>query len=818
MNLSTRHRYILMATVAYAALALAWIFLSDWLLLLFLDIESVVWLSMVKGVFFVLISGGVFYFVLQAVPAAGDVPEKMPANALPSGQTARVSPRWLPYVYAVVLVTAMLLVRINLPVAFGDRPLLILFMLPIIVSALLGGFGPGMTATFMAGAAALYNIPPESGFTITASRDLFHWSLLIVNGLTVSLISEIMHRSRHREQMRLQQLDAATEELRQSEDRYRTLFENSLDAVLLTIPDGIILSANRAACRMFGRTEEEIRALGRAALVDSSDPRLAVLLEERALTGKAFGELTFFRKDGSRFPAEVSSVVFKDTAGNPRTSMIIRDVTARREAEESLRESEARYRQLFKANPLPMWLYDLETLAFLAVNNAAVAHYGYSREEFLAMTIKEIRPEEDVPELLVSLPHGREGLNAAGVWCHRKKDGTLIDVEISTHTLLFDGRRAKMVLAQDVTARKRAEAVLREKEVQYRNLADAGQALIWTSDTDKLCTYFNRRWLEFTGRTLEQELGNGWAEGVHPDDFDRCLGVYTTAFDRREPFDVEYRLRHADGEYRWIRDMGTPNYDSAGEFVGYIGHCFDITEQKRAENERQQLIGELEKRNTELERFTYTVSHDLKSPLVTILGFTGQLTQDLADDEPANVKADLDFIRNAANQMRELLDSLLQLSRAGRTIGEPQPVDLPVLVQQTIEQVGDRLAHARLRVEFPAELPVIMGDPIRLREVFQNLLENAAKFTADQPDPCIEIGCVIGKDELLCHVRDNGIGIPAEYQEKVFGLFEQLDPGSGGGGIGLAIVRRIVEEHCGRIWVESAGCGLGSTFYFTLPI
>lgn len=692
LNLSDRHRYILLATVAYVLLALAWIVLSDWLLLLFLDIEALAWLSMAKGVFFVLVSGGVFCFVLQAVPPDDDMSGPLPANDLPADLTARVSPRWLTYGYAVALVAAMLLVRINLPVAFGDRPLLILFMLPIIVSALLGGFGPGLIATLAAAAIAFYNIPPVDSFSIAASHDLFQWSLLIVNGLTVSLISEVMHRSRHRERMRLRQLDASTEELRQSEDRYRTLFENSLDAVLLTIPDGGILSANRAACRMFDRTEEEICVLGRAALVDSSDPCLAVLLEERARTGKTFGELTFFRKDGSRFPAEVSSVVFKDTAGNPRTSMIIRDVTARREAEETLRESEARYRQLFEANPLPMWLYNLETLVFLAVNDAAVAHYGYSRDEFLAMTIKDIRPKKEIPELLKYLIQDKDGLNAAGIWCHRKKDGTLIDVEISTHTLMIDGQQAKMVLAQDVT------------------------------------------------------------------------------------------------------------------------------ERKRGEQERQKLIDELEKRNAELDRFTYTVSHDLKSPLVTILGFIGQLELDLADNEPDNVKADLAFISSAANQMRELLDSLLQLSRAGRTIGPPQSIDLPALVRQVVEQIGDRLAHARVQIAIPAGLPAIEGDPIRLREVFQNLLENAAKFTADQSEPCIEVGCTVGEGEVRCFVRDNGIGIPPEYQKKVFGLFEKLDASREGTGVGLAIVRRIVEEHGGQVWVESAGSGHGSTLYFSLPV
>jgi PAS domain S-box-containing protein len=135
----------------------------------------------------------------------------------------------------------------------------------------------------------------------------------------------------------------------------------------------------------------------------------------------------------------------------------------------------------------------------------------------------------------------------------------------------------------DITDHKLAEEKLKESEVQYRNLADSGAALIWTSGTDKLCNYFNDPWLKFTGRTLNQELGNGWAEGVHPDDFDKCLETYVTSFDKNEAFSMEYRLRHESGEYRWLLDLGTPNFNSKGEFVGYIGHCFDISERKQIE-------------------------------------------------------------------------------------------------------------------------------------------------------------------------------------------------------------------------------------------
>jgi PAS domain S-box-containing protein len=150
---------------------------------------------------------------------------------------------------------------------------------------------------------------------------------------------------------------------------------------------------------------------------------------------------------------------------------------------------------------------------------------------------------------------------------------------------------------KDIAELHQTQGLLKEKVVQYHNLANSSSALIWTAGTDKLCNYFNDTWLNFTGRTIEQEKGNGWTEGVHPDDFDRCLKTYVTAFDKREKFEMEYRLRNAKGEYRWLLDIGTPNYDAKGEFVGYIGHCFDITERKNNESELNRKVKELKELN-----------------------------------------------------------------------------------------------------------------------------------------------------------------------------------------------------------------------------
>lgn len=166
---------------------------------------------------------------------------------------------------------------------------------------------------------------------------------------------------------------------------------------------------------------------------------------------------------------------------------------------------------------------------------------------------------------------------------HIRQNGEVFPVEISEKIIEIDSVRFYQAIIRDVSDRKRAEAELRERDIQYENLANSGLALIWTSDINKKCTYFNTPWLTFTGRTIEQELGDGWAKGVHPDDLNRCYQTYVSAFDKRVPFEMEYRLRHVSGEYRWIKDMGTPTYNSKSEFVGYIGHCFDISNQKGTE-------------------------------------------------------------------------------------------------------------------------------------------------------------------------------------------------------------------------------------------
>jgi signal transduction histidine kinase len=256
-------------------------------------------------------------------------------------------------------------------------------------------------------------------------------------------------------------------------------------------------------------------------------------------------------------------------------------------------------------------------------------------------------------------------------------------------------------------------------------------------------------------------------------------------------------------------------------FAGYAGLAIENarlnSELEERAQEREKFIQELGNRNGELERFTYTVSHDLRSPIVTIKGFLGMLNKDILDGKKDRIAGDMQRISNATDKMEALLSDLLELSRIGRIINPPEEIDLVQLTYETLETVDGRIQAGNIATRVSPDLPTIYGDRARIGEVLENLIDNAAKYMGNQPNPLIEIAVRKDGDENIICVRDNGIGIDPRYYQKVFGLFEKLNPITEGTGIGLALIKRIVEVHGGRIWVESDGLGKGSTFCFTIP-
>ncbi|MBK7859832.1 MAG: PAS domain S-box protein [Archangiaceae bacterium] len=278
------------------------------------------------------------------------------------------------------------------------------------------------------------------------------------------------------------------------------------------------------------------------------------------------------------------------------------------------------------------------------------------------------------------------------------------------------------------------------------------------------------------------------------------------------------------GEHQGVRKDGTifPLEVAVAEVALQGRRIFtaimrDVSQRKELERTRDATLRSLVAKNEELERFTYTVSHDLKSPLVTIRGFLGLLERAAVAGDLVKVKADVERIDAAADKMRQLLDELLELSRIGRVAGPIVEVPLSRLAAEVLETLAGPVAAAKATVEIVPDLPAVRGDRLRLRQLLQNLLENALKFSAGQATPRIRIGAERKGAEVVAWVQDNGAGIDPRYHEKVFGLFEKLDRKTPGTGVGLALVRRIAEVHEGRAWVESEGPGRGSRFCFALP-
>jgi diguanylate cyclase (GGDEF)-like protein/PAS domain S-box-containing protein len=374
--------------------------------------------------------------------------------------------------------------------------------------------------------------------------------------------------------------------LKEATQRFKTVIESSPVAIAALDRELKVTMWNPAAATTFGWVEEEV--IGQPyPLVPAEGETEFAELRDRVFGGEGFTgvEVQRHRRDGSLIDVSVATSPLRDAEGSVTGVLaMLSDISERKGAEAALRGSEERYRALFENNPQPMLVYDAGTLGILAANDALVTQYGYSSPELLSMTIKDMLPAEDLPALLENLSRPAPALEHAGEWRNRKKNGAIIDVEITSHAVEFEGCPARLVLASDITDRKRAEDALRKAEDLYRTLASHAPVGIFMTDAGGDCTFVNERWCEFAGLTPEQARGPDWAAALHPDDRERVFREWYESAQEGREFKSEYRFQTPDGKVTWVTGSAVPLFGDDGEVTGHIGTVTNVTEQKQAED------------------------------------------------------------------------------------------------------------------------------------------------------------------------------------------------------------------------------------------
>jgi PAS domain S-box-containing protein len=479
--------------------------------------------------------------------------------------------------------------------------------------------------------------------------------------------------------------------------------------------------------------------------------------------------------------------------------------------------------ELFEQSPEAAALLSTDDRIF-RVNKEFTRMFGYEPEEVLGrQTYDLIVPQtliESAREYTNLLKHGGR-LEVETV--RKRKDGSEVYVSLlALRVATTSGEQlVNYAIYRDITERRLAEERLRESEARFQVMADTAPVLIWMTGTDGLCNYFNKPWLEFTGRTAEQEVGTGWIEGVHPDDVQGCFDGFLPAFHARKPFRMKYRLRRADGEYRWLMESGIPRYTGSGEFAGYIGSNIDITDLKHAEEERERLhrldadIAHIN-RVSMMGELTASLAHEINQPIAAALMNAQTCVRWLRRDTPdvAEGCGAASRIINDATRAAEIINRVRSLYR--RDTSERELLDLNEIIREMIVLLRDKANRSSIsiRTELDPGLPLITADRVQLQQVLMNLLLNGIEAMKDASGELAITSKRTEDGQALISVSDSGIGLPAGEEERIFEAF--FTTKAQGTGMGLSISRKIIESHRGRLWAAS-NSGRGATFQFTLP-
>jgi PAS domain S-box-containing protein len=555
---------------------------------------------------------------------------------------------------------------------------------------------------------------------------------------------------------------------------------------------GAIESWNRGAEELYGFSETE--AVGRVThdLLQTVPAPWAEIEAQLRDTGRWEGELRHRAKDGREVVVSARKQMVPGPRGAARVMETIRDVTERKRAEDALRASEEKYRNLFAnmAEEVHFWRVvrdeagNIRTWHLVDANPPTLKTWGRRRaEEIRGMTTDEIfgpgATEHYLPVVRKIFATGAP-LSFEDYFPNLDKYFRFTSVPLGEFFI---------TTGADITAIKKAEAAARENERHFRLVTESLPQLVWTYGADSLCDYLSPQWVRYTGKSEAEQLGYGWLEQVHPDDRARVAEQWRATSARGENFETEYRVRRHDGGYRWFRGLAVPLHDEAGRVVQWFGSNTDIDDIKEAE----QALREADRRKDE---FLAMLGHELRNPIGSISNCVRTLGLGVDGAKAADMR---DIMARQVEHLVRLVEDLLDVARIshGRIELRKERVDLAQIIKDAIAASQPLVVdfRHRLTVSLPSAPLPLEADPTRFAQVLINLINNAAKFTA--PGGCIDISARGGDGEAMVSVRDNGIGVPAEELPRIFDLFAQFDRGldqpRGGLGIGLALARRIVE-------------------------
>jgi PAS domain S-box-containing protein len=557
-------------------------------------------------------------------------------------------------------------------------------------------------------------------------------------------------------------------------------------------------------------------------LIDDEDREMAYETSRRSqATGEPFNiRYRITTPKGEKKVVEEFGYSEKGPSGNIlRLFGTAQDVTERVAAENEVLKSRERYKTVFDFNPLPMWIYDLKTFAFLDVNQMAVETYGYTKDEFLSMTIMDIRPKDDIP-MMITLHKDLSHLSKShfGVYTHLKKNGAAIRMSVTGHRMDYLGQDCMIVVCIDVTEKEKLQLL-------YDRASQMARIGSWEINYASGSSYYSPivREIHEMPDDYEISLERG-VEFYHDDDArDQIVAAVRRARIVGTPWDLELPIVTAKGNNRWIRSIGEAEFRD-GTCYRLYGSFQDVTGAKKTELELKRLnddlkshAKELELSNADLERFAYVVSHDLQEPLRMIASFMSLLEKKYNNKLDEKAHQYIHFAVDGAKRMRKIILDLLEFSRMGGNDGEREPIDLNELIAE-FKLLRRKLISEKKAVIHCSTLPHVTAHRAPVTLVFHGLLDNALKYSRDNVAPEIWVDFVDKPDTWEFSVKDNGIGIEAEYFDKIFVIFQRLRQHDkvAGSGMGLAIAKRIVESYKGKIWLESEP-SKGSTFYFTIP-